>query len=149
MAFSDDAGGFAFSCDDAKLSIDASTWNTKLSQLARMPGPLLILTRLLPNLDYIGRIVSKRPRDIYILASTDAEADAHKLKAQFPAIRIALHREINAKAVLLGPETVWIGSADFGESKTIESAIGLHSETVFNKAVTSLFNPTWAAAREI
>jgi len=114
-----------------------------------MPGPLLILTRLLPNLDYIGRIVSKRPRDIYILASTDAEADAHKLKAQFPAIRIALHREINAKAVLLGPETVWIGSADFGESKTIESAIGLHSETVFNKAVTSLFNPTWAAAREI
>ena len=53
------------------------------------------------------------------------------------------------KAVFLGPETVWIGSAYFGESKITESAIGLHSETVFNKAVTSLFNPTWAASREI
>ena len=149
MAFSDDAGGFAFACDDAKLSIVASTWNTKLSQLARMPGPLLVMTRLLPNLDYIGRIVSKRPKDIYILASTEAEADARKLKAQFPAIRIALHRDINAKAVFLGPETVWIGSADFGESKMIEAALGLHSESVFNRAVTSLFNPTWATAREI
>lgn len=149
MAFSDDGGGFGFSCDDAKLTIGASTWNTKLSQLGRMPGPLFIMTRLLLNLDYIGRIVSKRPRDIYILASTDAEANARELKAQFPSISIALNSKINAKAVFLGPETVWIGSADFGESKMIESSIGIHSETVFNKAVTSLFNPTWKASREI
>lgn len=149
MAFSDDGGGFGFSCDDAKLTIGASTWNTKLSQLGHMLGPLFIMTRLLPNLNYISRIVSKRPRDIYILASTDAEANARELKAQFPAIRIALHSQINAKAVFLGPETVWIGSADFGESKMIESSIGIHSETVFNKAVTSLFNPTWKASREI
>ena len=149
MTFSDDPGSFAFACDDAKLSIVASTWNTKLSQLARMPGPLLVMTRLLPNLDYIGRIVGKRPKDIYILASTEAEADARKLKAQFPAVRIALHREIIAKAVFLGPETVWIGSADFGESKLIESAIGLHSETVFNRPSPHFFNPTWATAREI
>lgn len=67
MAFFDDAGGFAFASDDGKLSIVASTWNTKLSQLARVSCPLLVMTRLLPNLDYIGRIVGKRPKDIYIL----------------------------------------------------------------------------------
>ncbi|KQP21471.1 hypothetical protein [Pseudorhodoferax sp. Leaf265] len=149
MAFTDDNGGFAFSCDDAKLSIAASTWNTRLSQLARVQGPLRVMTRLLPNLDYIGRIVSKRPHNIYILASTEAEVDARSLKAQFPSIRIALHPNLNAKAVLVGPDTVWISSADFGESKKIESAVGLHSETVFNKALSSLFNPAWATAREI
>lgn len=149
MAFSNDNGGFAFSCEDAKLSIVASTWNTRLSQLARVQGPMLVMTRHLPNLDYIARIIGKRPRDIYILASTEAEADARTLKNQFPDIRIAVHPNINAKAVLVAPETVWIGSADFGESKKIESAIGLHSEAVFNKAVNSLFEPTWASAREI
>lgn len=143
MTFSDDDGGFAFSCDDAKLPIVATTWNTKLFQLARLPGLLLIMTPLLPNLDYIGRIVGKRPKDMYI--SLDAEAGAQKLKALIPAIRIALRREINAKAVFLGPETVWIGSAGFGESKMVEFALGFHSETLFNRAVTSPFKPAWQA----
>jgi hypothetical protein len=31
MNFSTDGGGFAFSCDDLKLSIDASTWATRLA----------------------------------------------------------------------------------------------------------------------
>lgn len=149
MAFSDDNGGFKFTCDDGKLSIGASTWNTRLSQFARAQGPLLVMTRLLPNLDYISQIVGKRPHDIYILGSTEAEQDARTLKGKFPNIRIALHQNINARAVLLGPETVWIGSADFGESKMIESGIGLHSQAVYTKVVSELFNPTWAKAREI
>jgi hypothetical protein len=136
-----DPAGFAFSCEDAKLSISASTWNTRLSQLARMNGPLLIMTRLLPNLDYIARIVGKRPVDICILANSEAEADARQLKARFPAIRIALHPNINAKVVLLAPDTVWVGSADFGESKEVESAIGLHSKAAHERAVSSLFIP--------
>lgn len=148
MAFSDDSGGFAFSCDDAKISIVASTWSTRLSQLARM-GPMFVMTRLLPNLEYIGRIVGKRPRDIYILASTEAEADARQLKAQFPGIRIALHHNVNAKVVLVSPNIIWLGSSDFGESKKIESAVGLHSDIVFSKTINSLFNPIWSQAREI
>ena len=149
MAFTDDGGGFSFSCDDAKLSIAASTWNTNLSQLGRMAGALQIVTRRLPNVDYIGRILSKRPQNVFILPSTEAEADARKLKAMFPAIRVALHPNLNAKAVLLEPETVWIGSADFGESDQIESAIGLHSKAVYDRTVLTLFRPAWEKAREI
>lgn len=148
MAFTDDSGGFRFSCDDAKLSIGASTWSTRLSQLARM-GPMYVMTRMLPNLDYVGRILGKRPREIYIIASTEAEADACRLKAQFPEIRIVLHDNVNAKIVLVAPNIIWLGSSDFGESKEIESGIGLHSDLAFSKAVTSLFEPVWLKSREI
>uniref|UniRef100_UPI00140549D0 hypothetical protein n=1 Tax=unclassified Variovorax TaxID=663243 RepID=UPI00140549D0 len=47
MNFSTDGGGFAFSCDDLKLSIDASTWATRLSQLGRMTGNIYIAAGLL------------------------------------------------------------------------------------------------------
>lgn len=110
---------------------------------------MYVMTRMLPNLDYIGRILSKRPREIYIIASTEAEADASRLKALFPEIRIVLHDNVNAKIVLVAPNIIWLGSSDFGESKDIESAVGLHSDLVFNKAITSLFNPVWSKSREI
>lgn len=84
MTFSDDGGGFAFSCDDAKMSICASTWNTRLSQIARVAGPIFIMTGSLPYTTFISQIIGKRPRDIFIIANTTAEADAKLLKAQLP-----------------------------------------------------------------
>lgn len=106
MAFSDDGGGFAFSCDDAKMSICASTWSTRLSQIARVAGPILIMTGLLPDTEYISQIIGKRPRDIFIIANSTARPDAELLKIKFPSIRIALHSNNNAKVVLVSPDTV-------------------------------------------
>lgn len=144
MAFKDDNGGFAFSCEDAKLSICASTWNTRLSQLARIEGPVYIMTAALHDLEYIAKIISKRPRNIYIIANTRALPEAQQLKAQFPMLQIALHPETNAKVVLVAPETVWVSSADFGKTDQIESAIGLHSPLVYKRTKESLFNVVWA-----
>lgn len=149
MAFSDDNGGFAFSCDDAKMSICASTWNTRLSQIARISGPIAIMTGSLPDLEYISQIVSKRPRDMFIIANTRAEVEARSLKLRFPAVRIALHRNSNAKVVLVAPDTVWVSSSDFGKTTQIESAVGLHSSVVYNKTLESLFNRVWAEATEL
>ena len=81
MAFSDDSGGFAFSCTDAKMSIGASTWATRLSQISKATGEILILTRGLPDIDYITKILDKRPRDIWIVAHADSTAGAKALKA--------------------------------------------------------------------
>jgi hypothetical protein len=147
MAFSDDGGGFAFACDDAKMSICASTWNTRLSQIARATGPIFIMTRLLPDRDYISQIISKRPTDIFVIANSDARIEAEK--KQFPAIRIVLHRNNNAKVVLASPDRVWVSSSDFGKTKQIESAVGMHSESLFSKIVTSLFNRVWAESEEV
>jgi hypothetical protein len=55
MAFVDDSGGFAFFCEDAKMSISVSTWNTRLSQIARVIGPVLIMTGSLRDPEYISQ----------------------------------------------------------------------------------------------
>ncbi len=149
MAFSDDGGGFAFSCDDAKMSFYASTWNTHLSQLARVSGPVYIMTGLLPDHGYISKILSKRPRDIFIIANSNSELDARKLKSDFPLVRIVLNNENNAKLVLVSPGTVWVSSADFGKTDKIEVGVGLHSQEVYEKMLDSLFNKVWAQSREI
>ena len=76
MAFTDDNGGFAFSCDDAKFSVCASTWNTCLSQLSKIQGSLCIMTHHLPNPEYIAKIIAKRPHNIFIIANQDARENA-------------------------------------------------------------------------
>ena len=149
MAFSDDGGGFAFSCEDAKMSICASTWNTRLSQLGRVKGPVWIMTGSLPGLDYIAQIIGKRPQDIFIIANSSAEIDAKALKLRFPMVRIVLHRNNNAKVVLVSPDTVWVSSSDFGETKQIESAVGIHSAGIYNKTLDSLFRKVWEEGTEV
>lgn len=149
MAFTDDNGGFAFSCDDAKFSVCASTWNTRLSQLGKTQDSLHVMTHDLPNPEYIAKIISKRPENISIIANQDAKENAQKIKSQFPSVRIALHPKLNAKVVLVAPETVWVASSDFGETKMVESAIGLHSETVYNRALKDLFDVEWDKSIEL
>jgi hypothetical protein len=149
MAFSDDGGGFAFSCDDAKISICASTWSTHLSQIARVAGPIFIMTGLLPDTEYISRIIEKRPRDITIIANSAAGPDAELLKIKFPSIKIFLHNDNNAKVVLVSPCTVWISSSDFGKANKIESAVGFHSISLFEKTQTLLFNKVLSGSQEV
>jgi len=149
MVFTDDGGGFAFSCEDAKMSICASTWNTRLSQIAKATEPIFIMTGALPDLEYISKILSKRPRNIFIVANAGGESDARILKSRFPAIRIALHPNNNAKVVLIGLGTTWVSSADFGKTTKIESAVGMHSTVVYDKTLEFLFKKVWAEATEI
>jgi hypothetical protein len=149
MAFSDDNGGFAFACDDAKMSISASTWNTRLSQIGRVTGQIFVMTRLLPDTAYISQIISKRPNNIFIIANSAAQASAQTLKRSFSEIRIVLHPKNNAKVVLVAPDTVWVSSSDFGKSDQIESAVGMHSEALYKRTLDALFNKVWTESQEI
>jgi len=149
MQFSDDGGGFSFKCDDAKFTISASTWSTKLSQIWKISGSICIMTKLLPNPKYIATILSKRPNNIFIIAHIEAQDNARIIKEQFPGVRIALHPKVNAKVVFIEPHTVWISSADFGESKMLESAIGIHSEEVYERGLKELYGKEWNNAKEI
>lgn len=149
MTFSDDGGGFTFSCDDAKMSICASSWSTRLSQIGSTENPIFIVTRELPDINYILKIIGKRPRNIYIIANTSAEINAKLIKNKFPRVRILLHHDVNAKIVMVSPNTIWISSADFGKTTKIESTIGIHSSELFDKTVGNVFNKIWLESVEI
>lgn len=149
MAFVDDNGGFAFSCNDAKMSMCASTWSTRLSQLGRVVGPVYVMTKTLPDLDYIAGIIGKRPSDIFIIANSCALREAQQLKVRFPMVRIAHHPETNVKVVLVAPKTVWVSSEDFGRTDQLQSGVGLHSALVFQKTKESVFDKLWEKAVEV
>ncbi len=149
MMFKDDKGGFAFSCKDAKFCLEASTWGTKLSQIGKMKGAICIMTKLLPNIQYIERILSKRPTNIFILAHDEAEFNAKLIKQKYPGIRVALHSKINAKIVFIEPHHVWISSADFGESILLDSAVGIHSAEVYERGLKEFFGKEWEKATEL
>ncbi len=149
MSFKDDNGGFAFSCSDGKICINASTWSTRLSQIGRYGGRIRIITHGLPNLHYIGGIFSKRPTDIYVICNEDAKEAAIELKSNFPQIRIATNPKVNAKLVLVEADTVWVSSADFGHSVMDNSTVGLHSKETHDRIVDEVFEPTWNESTEI
>lgn len=133
MNFKTDNGGIAIKINDAKISCnDASTWGTRLSQLAYVKGNVYISTFSLPRLAYIKEVLGKRPHNIYIVAHKKFLDKAHAIKNTFPDIRIVLRNDIHAKFVLIEPKTVWLSSANFGSSKWIENTVGMHSHEAFN-----------------
>lgn len=143
MAFRDDNAGFVFSCDDAKLSFQAGTWSTRLSQLGKLSGAVYIITAQLEDVGYISRVSEKRPSNIFIIAHSTAWENAEELKRKFPLVAIRLHPSINAKIALIAPETVWLSSGDFGKTEKIESTVGMHSATLFERVRDSHFNKLW------
>lgn len=149
MAFKTDNGGFKFECQDAKMSFNASTWSMRLSQLAKVKGRVSILTSELPDPAYVIEVLSKRPRDIYIVTHVNARAAAEHIKLTLPEVRIALHHDLGAKALMIAPETVWIMSADFGKKHRIDSGVGFHSSEIYERTVSELFERAWREAMEI
>ena len=74
---------------------------------------------------------------------------AQALKAARPWLRIAVHRDIGAKAVLVAPDTVWISSSDFGKTGKLESAVGFHSPSLYSQTRSQLFDKAWREAQEL
>ena len=133
MKFKTDCGGVALSLKDAKLSTShtASTWNTRLSQIGRVSGKIVICTYSLPNLDYLQRIFDKRSDGITLIAHEKFHERAVQLKRMYPELKIVLKPDVHAKFVLIEPETVWLSSANFGSSGWFEQTIGLHSKEAY------------------
>lgn len=157
MKFSTDNGGFATSCNDIKLFYGSSTWNTRLSQLGKAKGKLIIMTygfKASKNGDtefdcsYIKRIFDKRPDDIFIICNSDNIEDAKVIKDLYPQVRIRHNEKINANIVLLEPQTVFFSSENFGYSSYADFGVGFHSKEIFEN-ILSVFRDYWQKSKEI
>jgi len=71
------------------------------------------------------------------------------ITAAFPNIRVAVRNDTHAKVLLIEPCTVYISSANFGDSGWVESTIGLHSTDAYTWYVENIFTPVWSSAVEI
>ncbi|MCM1367898.1 MAG: hypothetical protein NC184_03705 [Roseburia sp.] len=161
MKFKTDGGGFATSCDDIKVLYGASTWATRLSQLAKTQNKLIIMTygfkarnAKYPNEDirnensYVRNILNKHPKNVFVLCNTDSVEDAKILKQIYPDIMIKHKGDINANIVLLEPHTVFFASDNFGYSAYDEFGIGIHSKEIYDNLI-KIFRVKWKTSNEL
>ena len=152
MSFKTDAGGFAFKCGDIKLQGGSSSWASRLSQLGKMKGCVRILTYSLPDLESIRGVLSKRPKDIFIIANPKAanvESRAEAIKEEFPNIRIALNEETHSKVFLIAPDSLMVSSANFGKSGWHETTVSFHQKEAHDHYIENDFEPLWNMSEEV
>ena len=79
-------------------------------------------------MDYLKKILGKRPNDMTLIANDKFQSKAKELQELYPGITIYLRSDVHAKMVLIEPETVWLSSANFGDSTWFEHTIGIHDK---------------------
>lgn len=155
MKFKSDGGGFATSCNDIKLLYGASTWATRLSQLAKTQTKLIIMTYgfkarktqypmedIRNETSYVRNILDKHPQNVFIICNTDSIDDAKIIKQLYPDISIKHNKDTNANIVLLEPYTVFFASDNFGYSPYDEYGVGLHSKEIYDNLI-EIFRAKW------
>jgi len=149
VSFKTDSGGVAFKASDAKLQGSASTWATKLSQLARQTGTVRIITYSLPSMEYVRTQLGRRPIDIFLIAHAKFESRAREIKNEYPEIEVALHPEVHSKVLLVAPSTITVSSANFGDSGWHETSVSFHSKEAHDWYVENDFARLWEEAKKI
>ena len=149
MAFKTDGGGYAFRAADAKLQANASTWATKLSQLARQKGTVRIVTYSLPDMAYVREQLGRRPTDIRLIAHSKFLDRAVAIRSEFPGIRVAVHDEVHSKVLLISPQTVVVSSANFGSSSWHETSVSFHNSGAHDWYASEVFERLWASSQEV
>lgn len=124
------------------------TWNMKLSQIGRpsqSDRKLYIATYSLPDLNYVIEVLAHRPtgHNVFLMANSRFQAQAIQLLDHFSEMQIRMHPEMHCKFVLVEPETVFLGSANFGRSRWHETMIGIKCRTTAQSLYLHTWLPAW------
>lgn len=153
MSWQNDIHGLVFKSSELKLYRPTHSWGMKLSQLERQQGTVRIVTFRLPGSsvdDYYESQIARRPSDMYVLIGSGGHEQqlnrAQALKDRFPAVQVAVHSELHIKAVAIAPRTLYVGSANFGNSNWADLTLGVRSEEAHDYFVNEIFDPLWNTA---
>jgi len=138
MAFQTDNGGLALKAD-IKIGADASTWNTRLSQLSRTDAEVILCTYSLPNIPSVRQILDRRSRNITLIVNARFAAQANALKRAYPELTLYLIPRTHAKMALIAPATVWLSSENIGTSGWYENTVGIRSAAAYDYLRASVF----------
>jgi hypothetical protein len=128
-----DDGGIVLSARQIKVYTERSTWSTRIGWFLRNNKKVFISTYSLPDVDYIKNMFgSLSLENVTILAHKKFALQAVRIKFEFPEIRIFLEDDTHQKCALCEPDTVIIGSANFGHSGWKELSVGLKSKGAYD-----------------
>lgn len=127
------------------------TWNMKLSQIGRESTKhkkIYIATYSLPDVRAVKDILKHRPtgQHIQLICHSKFSIRAQEVKDAFPDIQIRCHPSLHSKVCIMEPETMFIGSANFGRSRWHESMVGIKSTMAVKEYLEYGWMPIWASA---
>lgn len=148
MAWNNDEHGMVVKAVEVKLFKPSHSWGMKLSQLSRQLGHVRILTYSLPDHEYICQQFGRRPNNISILCHSKFRDRAAAIKSSFPEIGVALSDNIHAKLLLIEPGTIYVTSANFGDSQWNEVGVGIRSESG-HRWYADMFDEIWEKSEKL
>lgn len=132
----------------------AHTWNMKLSQIGRpsmVDRNVYIATYSLPRLWKVAEILSHRPtgRLIHIVCHEKFRSLAKQISDALPEIKIRIHPEMHAKFCIIEPKTIFLGSANFGDSQWTECMVGIKCAAAVQEYVQHTWKLIWDASSAV
>lgn len=148
MGWKDDKHGKIIKASEVKLYLSSHTYAMKLSQLYKQEDIVRIASYSLPDIEYIKRQLGRRPNRIYLLCNSKFENLAKQVKETFPDIRVAIKRTCHLKLLLIEPDTVYLGSENFGDSHWDEVGVGIRAVAAHDWYLEE-YERLWNSALEI
>lgn len=148
MSWRDDGHGLVVKATEVKLFMPSHSWGMKLSQLPKQAGRVRILTYSLPDRSYVAEQLGRRPSNIALICHEKFRDRAVAIKREFPGIEIAVSDCLHAKLLLIEPATVYVTSANFGESDWTEVGVGVRSKPGHDW-YAEMFDRLWLTAMEV
>jgi len=93
-------------------------------------GDVLIVTYSLPKLKNAMGLLKER--NITLVCHEQFISRARWIKNNYKNTTVYTMPELHAKVVLIAPDTVWIGSPNFGSSGWTESAVGMKDKRIYD-----------------
>lgn len=127
----EDSHGILLKQKDAKLYFHSHSWKMKLSQYLKMDVEIFILTYSLPNQnDYCFDILRTDERKAYmtIICHSKFRERAKFINNNFKNVNVFCHPKMHSKVVIVKPDTLYVGSSNFGLSTWHESTICIKSK---------------------
>ena len=130
------------------------TWNMKLSQIGRqsmIDRNVYIATYSLPRLQKVKEILQHRPtgRLIHMICHEKFHPLAKQIVNALPEIEIRIHPEMHAKFCIIEPKTIFLGSANFGDSQWIECMVGIKCAAAVQEYVCDTWQRIWDASSSV
>lgn len=128
-----DDGGVVLSARQVKIYTEHSTWSTRIGWFLRNNKKVFISTYSLPDVKYIKSMFGDLSlENVTILAHRKFALQAAAIKFEYPEVSIFFEDNIHQKCALCEPDTVIIGSANFGHSGWKELSVGLKSKGAYD-----------------
>ncbi len=128
MTWNNDAHGLVCKVPEAKLYLPSHSWAMKLSQLHKQPDAQVRIATYSINPEYAQDIFRRRPHHIRVICNSQFKDAAAELSLAFPLVDIRTFSDAHAKLVLIEPNTVYLGSANFVKNTLADISVGLRSK---------------------